>query len=449
LALLFYGPWSQPGLALQADSVRYFQLAENLRLFHTFGLRQEEGLVHQGLASLRAGNGTLPPADANGLRPESFRTPGYPLFIALIQELGGGIRTILVVQCLLGSLLACMVASVARMLGLSIRGAVLAGVIWALHPGLIVFDCVILTESLFNTAAVTALLFAGRVRSPLGLAVCGVLLGLATLVRPLGLLYVPAALALAWPGLRWRWLAIPSLILAAGLPPSLWAWRNASVGEGFRVTTVPEVNLLFYTTAYGISEERGEDWLQSWPNRVNELTLQLKSRLTRGEDVPKAARGLALKELAARPSAVAKVEAKALIKLALDHSVGTAADLLGISYRPSGLFSHWVLREPAGDEGSGETANRGMGETGRVLALAWTGINFILSVAALMALIAAIRRQRWRLLTAGGLTLLLFVIATGSVGLERFRMPMMLPILLLACSLGMSRQPRFPAAAGG
>src|SRR5216683_469873 len=41
LALLFYGPWSQPGLALQADSVRYFQLAENLRLFHTFGLRQE------------------------------------------------------------------------------------------------------------------------------------------------------------------------------------------------------------------------------------------------------------------------------------------------------------------------------------------------------------------------------------------------------------------------
>src|SRR5260370_31391848 len=119
LALLSYGPWSQPGRALQPDSFRYLQLAENLREFHTFGLRQEEGLVHQSLASLRAGNGTLPPADGNGLRPESFRTPGYPFLIALIQELEGGIRAILRAQCLLGSIMALVAAGLASTVGLS------------------------------------------------------------------------------------------------------------------------------------------------------------------------------------------------------------------------------------------------------------------------------------------------------------------------------------------
>jgi hypothetical protein len=449
LALLSYGPWSQPGRALQPDSFRYLQLAENLREFHTFGLRQEEGLVHQSLASLRVANGTLPPADGNGLRPESFRTPGYPFLIALIQELAGGIRTILVMQCLLGSMMACMVASVARTVGLPIRGAVLAGVIWALHPGLIVYDCVVLTESLFNAVAITALLLAGRFRSPFGLALAGAALGLVTLVRPLGLFYLPAALALAWPGLRWRWLAVPALILAAGIPPCLWARRNEALGEGFRVTSVADLNLLYYTAAYSISEERGEDWRQSWPTRVNELTLKLKSRIAPGQDVMKTARDLALEELAARPTVVAKVEAKSLVKLALDHSAGTAADVLGLSYQPTGLFSRLVLRQAASGEGGGKSANQGIGETGKVMvagAFAWSSFNLVLSLAALAGLFGAFRRFSWRLLVAGGLTLLFFVVATGSVGLERFRLPMMLPIVLLAGSLVNDRRNSLPPA---
>ena len=40
----------------------------------TIGYLPQDGLVHQAVARLRLGNGTLPPADANGLRPESFRS---------------------------------------------------------------------------------------------------------------------------------------------------------------------------------------------------------------------------------------------------------------------------------------------------------------------------------------------------------------------------------------
>jgi hypothetical protein len=42
--------------------------------------------------------------------------------------------------------------------------------------------------------------------------------------------------------------------------------------------------------------------------------------------------------------------------------------------------------------------------------------------------------------------LLFFVVATGSVGLERFRLPMMLPVVLLAGSLVNDRRNSLPPA---
>ena len=110
LLLLFLGPWQHPGRAFQADSYRYLLLAEALRRHHSFGLPEPKGLMHQSIARLRAENGTLPPADADGLRPESFRTPGYPAFIAAIESLGGSVRAVLAIQCLMGAAMACLAA---------------------------------------------------------------------------------------------------------------------------------------------------------------------------------------------------------------------------------------------------------------------------------------------------------------------------------------------------
>src|SRR5438552_3967435 len=89
LALLWGGPWEEPKRACRDDSGRYLVLSHNLRTYNTFGKKREDGLVHNAMARLRAANGTLSPPDADGLRPESFRTPGYPLFIAAIELLGG------------------------------------------------------------------------------------------------------------------------------------------------------------------------------------------------------------------------------------------------------------------------------------------------------------------------------------------------------------------------
>jgi len=440
MLLLGFGPWQQPDRAIHADSQRYLLLAENLREHHTFGLRGPGGLMHQSVVRLRAANGTLPPADANGLRPESFRTPGYPAFIALVESLGGDIRAVLIIQCLLGAATASLAAFVGQSLGLSARGAIVVGIIWALHPALIVFDCAILTESLFNAAVVFGSFQACRARSSWGLFLAGVILGIASLVRPLGFLYIPAAIALAWPQVQSKMVGIAFLVLGCGLPLSAWAARNQAVDEGFRLTTVGDLNLLYYTAAYAISEERREDWLQSWPVRVEGLTNLLRRRLQPGEDVISAARRLAWREIQVRPKNVAKVQAKSWIKLFLDHSLDTAAATLGLPYQPSGLFSSFLLGHdptPPRQQGNhgGPMGEKGSSWATRLGAFVWMLLNILIALAAVGGANRAMHQRQWRILIFGALSILLFTLATGSVGLERFRMPMMLPMFILAAAL--------------
>jgi hypothetical protein len=419
-ALLAAGPLADPARAVTDDSVRYLSLADNLRRFGTFAKAHEDGRVHEALARLRAANGTLPPADEHGLRPEEFRTPGYPAFLALAAT--WDVRVALVCQCLLGAALAPAVAAVALGFGLSRRAAFVAGLVWALHPGLVVFDCLLLTESLFNACVVAALLAAARARAWPGWLASGLGLGAAGLVRPLGALYLPFVLALAWQRGQLRWRVAALLALAALAPPGLWACRNRAVGGGLRVATVGSVNLLFYTAAYAISEERGEDWLGSWPARVDELADRLGERVGPGEDVFAAADRLALEELAARPGPAARVVLKSSAKLAVDHSLGDAARLLGLTYRPTGLFSRLVLGGAGGGGGSAAAA---------AAALAWTGLNAALALAALVGLARAARGGPASLALACGVTILLFTAATASVGLERMRLPIMPAVCLL------------------
>src|SRR5687768_4182019 len=91
LVVLFTGPWADPTrvYAFSPDSPRYVALADTLLAHRAFGKPVEDGLMHLAVERLRRANGTLPPPDANGLYPEAFRTPGYPLFLAAFGGTGG------------------------------------------------------------------------------------------------------------------------------------------------------------------------------------------------------------------------------------------------------------------------------------------------------------------------------------------------------------------------
>jgi hypothetical protein len=424
MSLFFAGPYSDAARGYRDDSHRYRTLATNLQQLGAFGKQEEEGLVHTTMLRLRQTNGTAPRRDAHGLLPETFRTPGYPAFLASIHVFTDDVRVALVVQCLLGASLAAMVAAIALVFGIPRPGAILAGVLWAVHPVLAVFDLLILTESLFNFCAVAGIFLAARARGAYGWGGSGFLVGLAALVRPLGLLYLPFGLFVALRRRQLRWTTAIVMCATAVLPSTLWAARNWSAGEGFRVSTVGDVNLLYYAAGYALSEEKGDDWLACWPIRVEELSQRLEQRLVPGQDVFSAGRTLAVEELEARPTIVVRMEAKSTAKVFLDHSIGELMPLLGRAHAPSGLFSRFILGE------NHLTAINGL----VFVALLWTGLNLVIAAASAVGLIRLLRRGQYSLALACALLIAAFLLATMSVGTERMRLPMMLPLFLLTAS---------------
>jgi 4-amino-4-deoxy-L-arabinose transferase-like glycosyltransferase len=423
---LYFGPWQDPNRAKNPDTNRFLILAENLRRYHTFGMHEEEGLPWRLIAEIRAGNGTLPPADANGLRPESLRTPGYPLFLAAIESCGGSLRAILLAQCLLGGLLCYPVMVIAWSLRLRPLGVYVTGLLWAVHPALVVYDNVLLSEAAFNGAAILALYLATRESGRWPLFGSGCLLGAAALVRPFGLYYLPAALALAWPSPRPRrqllWLLAPACLAAGG-----WMLRNWSVGEGPNLTSTVNLTALYHAAAYTRSEARGEDWLEHWQKEVRALAGELQEQVQPGEDVYAAAGRLARQQMLAHPVAAGRVFAKALIQTLISHSTGQLNALLGIPYQPTGLFSKFVFRE---------TANVQSPPLAVVLVpLLWMLLNVSLVLGGLAACVRLLRRREWRLLLVAGATVVIFAVATlPAGGLERYRLPFMLPLFLLNAS---------------
>lgn len=430
-ALLVCGPWQDEKRALTPDSPNMVLLAHNLQTYHTYGKAEVTGLVHRAVSHLHSANGTAPERDANGLVPEVFRPPGYPLFLAVIQMLFGDLRWALLCQCVLGAGLTWMVVFLTWSLGLSRHGALFAGLLWAVHPALIVYDNMLLTESLFNILSVCGLYVAARCPASWGGAGSGFLIGLAGLVRPLALLYEPLLLAIGRKRGQLSWFMVLAQLFLVLLPSVAWAMRNHAVGAGFRVSTVPEINLLYYSAAYAISEERGEDWEASWPRRIEELSSRLGERLQPGEDVSGAIRRLALEELRKRPGTCVRVQAKSAVKLLVGHSLSDLYQQLGKSYASSGLFSRLVLRE------SNDTNSGSIGAA--VIASGWTALNALICVAALVGAFRGWRSRLYSLVLACALTLMFFTLATASVGLERMRLPMMLPLVLLS---GLAFQPR-------
>jgi 4-amino-4-deoxy-L-arabinose transferase-like glycosyltransferase len=173
---------------------------------------------------------------------------GYSAFLALFYRLfGDGHAVAAVANALAGAALAVVTWALARY-ALSANRARVAGWIVALHPGLILYAALVMSEPL--AALLTLLAFWAAVASPprRGLVLGALLLGVAALVRPQALLCAPF-LALVVGDLRragatvhprhWRErLVAAGVACAIALVPVLpWTVRNCRVMDGCAVVS--------------------------------------------------------------------------------------------------------------------------------------------------------------------------------------------------------------------
>jgi hypothetical protein len=423
-AMFVMGPLQDPSRAVTEDSGLYLVLARGLVEAGEFGVVPDQrSSFDQFFARLESGLGA--PALAPAVRvPETFRTPGYPLFLAVTSLGMRDFRPVLVIQCLFGALAAALVVLLARRVGAPGWVAAAAGLVWALHPALVVFDNLLLTESLFNLLVVAAVFLGATAQSGRRLVWAGVLLGCATLVRPpLALVFIPALWAFAWPVRALRRGVAVATVCAVAIPGS-WVLRNVAVGAGPTLSRVGDYSMIFYTAPCAVSESKGEDCDRAYPTRYREMADRLARQLKPADDVVAAARSQALGDIAANGEGALRMYGKSLAKVAVAHSMGTFASTLGMEYQPSGLFARLVLGERSDSGGAGVTP--------MLLALAWSAFNAALFALAGVGFALALWRRRFDVALAFGVIVAALCAAVGAVGQERVRLPMMLPLLMLA-----------------
>ncbi|MEA3019294.1 MAG: hypothetical protein QOI47_818 [Actinomycetota bacterium] len=194
--------------------------------------------------------------------PTAYYPPGYPFALAPFMWLGdhtplnhfrnvdvGIVASLNILWQLLTIAMAFLIAR--RVTGRALAGHVAAAVL-ALWPNLIFHTAVALTESLFMFLLLTAVLLAvsapwDRMRwEPLRLVSLGLVLGAATLVRPVTIPVLPALfVVLVVARVGWRRAAIQTAVVTAVAVAVIMPWmiRNAVVMHSFTLSTNTGDNL--------------------------------------------------------------------------------------------------------------------------------------------------------------------------------------------------------------
>lgn len=219
--------------------------------------------------SLRDGRGfTYPPGHDTGTAQQFGRAPGYPAFLALIgspEESSAAPARVKVVQAALGAVVVWMIGWIASAAG-GARAGVIAAWIAAFYPPLVWLPAYVFSESVFMPLAlgcVMALQTArahadARATTRAGGALtiaAGLLAGVAILVRPGMLMFLP--LAVAWLLVRRQWSLALALLVAAAAIVAPWTLRNIREHGRF-VLVASEGGVTFWTGNHPLARGEGD-----------------------------------------------------------------------------------------------------------------------------------------------------------------------------------------------
>lgn len=215
--------------------------------------------------SMLAGRGFL---RADGII-ETFRTPGYPLFLMLIRSF----TAVVVVQHLMNAALAAAIYLFAR--PRFSRGiAFTAAFLFALDTPTIHYANKVLTETLFTVGLFALIWLAIRPRP--NMIVMGLLTGALVLVRPAAILYFAVIAIVFMSRKRIALFVIASLILPLG-----WATRNKVRTGVFAISDVAGINMLLHRAAPSLAIFDDYDFDDALKDRQDELSADADTEIER------------------------------------------------------------------------------------------------------------------------------------------------------------------------
>jgi len=217
----------------------------------------------------------------------SGRMPGYFFLLAgLMGVFGPSLFAVLVVQALLDSATCVLVGMIGARLSLNV--SLVAGLLAAVWPNLVIMSTSVLTDSFFMLPF-TAMLYAFvrflETGSARWAAWTGLFLGAAIMVRAVAQ-YLPLAMLLlvvAMPLLRerdWRrgFLAGLAFLVAVALPLAPWLHRNVSQHDTLALTSQGGVHLLYWVLPGVLSYTQGIQQEQVVKELREEFQVEMKSQ---------------------------------------------------------------------------------------------------------------------------------------------------------------------------
>jgi hypothetical protein len=232
-----------PERHLAPDSLGYLTLAENVGAGRGFSAATE------------------PP-----WTPNTFRTPGYPAFIAFVAALLPRWPVdvaVIVAQSALVLVGGAALLRLASRLGLAARNRLALSGVLAFDPAAIGLCAMILSETLFSTLLAIALLLwitALQDRRPLSAFLVGASVGVLALVRPVAAyLWVGPLLTLAFAraGRARRWPLVGLAVAGVLCVTAPWLLRNHGLGAGLSLSSMSGAQMVDWQAAIIESRARG------------------------------------------------------------------------------------------------------------------------------------------------------------------------------------------------
>jgi 4-amino-4-deoxy-L-arabinose transferase-like glycosyltransferase len=334
--------------------------------------------------------------DSGATQPASNYSPGLPLLVGGLYEIGGGIheRFARVVLALLGSLAVLFTYLIGRRLSGTLAGLIGAGVV-AIYPALLEYQGMLMSEPLAATllsGAVLAMLWAADGDSCVRWLAPGAVLGALALVRPEYLaISLPIAVVVLARGGRqdWKLGLAQAAIMLAGLAIVIapWTVRNAVALDRFVPISTGGGQVLFsgsYLPSGGDPERVGEEVLERHPG--------LKAQLPANPRLEQILAGLAEQRYPELDSdaALARMGRERLRDAVTEEPLDYAGFLAAKVWRIWSFGPRDVMREPA-----------------------WKVLHWALVALGLLGLGLLALQRRWEALLLA--TVLLAVTATGAL----------------------------------
>jgi 4-amino-4-deoxy-L-arabinose transferase-like glycosyltransferase len=180
--------------------------------------------------------------------PDSFRGPGFPVFVAAMYRLPG--PDLLIARfgnAVLVSLSAALTVGLAR--GISASWAALgAGLVVAIYPASLLSAAYLMPEGLYGTLTLLTLVLSQEMTS-LRWSLAGAAAGLTALTRSIGIGLLPAILLgrlTLWTGPEKKRAALHSVVLVAAALLTLtpWLWHTQTVSGGLMLDSSSAYNVL-------------------------------------------------------------------------------------------------------------------------------------------------------------------------------------------------------------